>query len=72
MTYVFCVLAVAANIDSQTNIPLGWVLGSVVTIFTIGMWVSSKVTRFEEQQNANMRRMDTIEARLEHLENKRR
>ncbi len=70
MTYL-CLLA-EANINAQTNIPLGWVLGSVVTIFTIGMWVSSKVTRFEEQQIANMRRLDALEARVEHLENKRR
>lgn len=70
MTYYW--LLAGANIDGQTNIPLGWVLGSAVTIFTIGMWVSHKVTRFEEQQITNMRRIDKLEERVDHLEARRR
>lgn len=70
MTYLF--LLAEANINAQTNVPLGWVLGSVVTIFAIGMWVSNKVTKFEEQQNANMRRLDMLEERMNNMEGKRR
>lgn len=61
----------ASALGNDTSIPIGWMAGSGLTIFFTGMWVSSKVTKFEEQQLRNMQRLDAIERRLEHLEGKR-
>lgn len=68
----FSRLLLTGNIDGQTNVPLGAVLGSAATVFLVGMWVSRKITRFEEQQTMNMKRLDMIEARLDHLTDRRR
>lgn len=54
----------AGAIDSSTPVPLGSVLGSAATIFLVGMWVSRKVTKFEEQQLAHAKRLDLLDARL--------
>lgn len=58
-----------ATLGNDTNIPIGWMVGSGVTIFLTGMWVSRKVTKFEEQQVRNMERLDAIERRLGMREN---
>lgn len=60
-----------ALLDSNTSVPIGFVLGSAGTVFLVGMWVSAKVTRFEEQQITNTRRLDVLEERLSHLEKRR-
>lgn len=60
-----------ATLDGNTRVPLGPVLGSAATVFLIGMWVSRKVTKFEEvarglseQQAINMSRLDSLDKHL--------
>jgi len=55
---------IASVVDGATNVPLTWVMGCLSGVLFAGMWVSSKVTRFEEQQQVNIQRLNAIDARL--------
>ncbi len=61
-------LIATVALDSQANVPLGWLLGRGTTILLVGMWVSRKVTTFESQQIRNIDRLDAIERRLDHMD----
>lgn len=59
------------TLDQNTKVPVSAFIGSAITIFLVGMWVSRKVTRFEEQQVSNTLRLAALEDRMLRLEDKR-
>lgn len=60
------------TLDQNTKVPVSAFIGSAITIFLVGMWVSKKVTRFEEQQISNTLRIAAIEDRMSRLEDRTR
>lgn len=69
----------AVTLDATTNVPLPWLTAGAITLLGVGMWVSAKVTKFEEsyahitqrladQQAENMRRLNSLDERLCSLE----
>ena len=71
------VILAATTLDGSTSVPLGAVLGSAATVFLVGMWVSRKVTRFEEvtqrfseQQAINVARLDALVRRILEIDEK--
>jgi hypothetical protein len=62
----------ATTLDDTTLIPLSAFSAGCLIMLSLGMWVSSRVTRFEVLLSENVRRLDQLEARLDKLEETRR
>ena len=56
------------TLDEKTKVPIGVLIACSLTVFGVGMWVSAKVTRFEEQQKLNIIRLDALEDRMHNIE----
>jgi hypothetical protein len=65
----------AATLDGTTNVPLQWVFGCLTGVLFAGMWIASKVTKFDErlrvfaeQQQANTAQHAEATARMNRID----